>query len=232
MPTIRLNQASPIVDFDYSDIPDAQPAPTVVGAYPQWADGSDATYALMNTDGGGYNASAEMETLSAAIKSATAFRAGFRYKTVYPEGLDPELGGERQFNLFLWDVDATSSSDVNQGQFPIGNPGLEIPNDDLIHDMVIDVAAYFAEAIGWLEGVPDYYRVLLQTGGLIMQFAPVVPESESPYHNTLTIYEAWLEIDYGVPVIRKTARRDGLGYMSATRIGGRYPVERIGGHHP
>lgn len=32
--------------------------------------------------------------------------------------------------------------------------------------------------------------------------------------------------------IRKTHRRDGYEQMSATRIDGRIPIERIGGHHP
>lgn len=32
--------------------------------------------------------------------------------------------------------------------------------------------------------------------------------------------------------IRKTARRDVYGHMSASRVGGRHPVERVGGHRP
>jgi hypothetical protein len=57
----------------------------------------------------------------------------------------------------------------------------------------------------------------------------------------------WIRAEYTGPVltninihfqltpvlrIRKTGRRDGFGYMSATRIGGDYPIERIGGQHP
>lgn len=217
MPTVRLQQASPIVGFNYSDLPGDNGDPTVVGAYPQWADDDDATYASINTADDTVETpigemSVTMGLLDDVIATATAFRVGVRFSTLYPNGVEPGFG-EREFNIFLWSAAAYSSSDSNQGLFPVGNPGLEIPDDDGIHELVIDVAGYFA----WPEA-PEYYRPLLQGDGLILALTPLL--REAPYDNTLTVYEAWLEVDYeaGAEVVRQFQRKDAHGLTSAEPV--------------
>lgn len=226
---VRLHASGAVETFQNTDYPGYYPAATIVGAPPQWDDNSDATWGRSQTQPDGVTdnwraVAARLDALPATVTSAkvVSITGHVRYDTAHPGGAQL-----RDFVMSLWDYAHRTSLDTNVwGRFASSVAVPTPPNDDLIHEadfpIYRDTAPYDLTAV----------LAALWGGALLNLGAVITGTSGSELRSAVTVYEAWVDVEYAADSMVRQWPNDTGGLTVTPRL---YPPPRTGriygGHH-
>ena len=185
----------------------------VVGAPPQWADGSDATYATVHRKAhatepwtGSDHATAPLDVFAAT--SVTAIAVNIRASS--------STGGTVTIGPWLYSTAGGPSS----------SPFAAMAQETLVADGSIQTVAGSFED----DDEDPESNSLLQAAAALAAGATLAMRISTPFGTDLTIYEVSIVVTYDdeTPATRLYPRKDAHGPMgSAPRLVGEWPPERL-----
>lgn len=216
---VRLHATGPVETFQYSDLPGFYPEATIVGAPPQWDDGSDATWGRSQTD----NASTDFRSLMAQLgplptavtaDKVLSITAHLRFDTAHPAG---ETSRIYQFAIY----DDAHRTSADSPVYQVGSRAPDFPDppdDDLIHEVDYNIYPIGAEFLDLPALVSAFHA------GAWFNPSTVMP---NPWkRSALTVYEAWIDVEIAADsAVRQYPRDDTLGLGNVARL---YPPPRSG----